>query len=87
MSAHSPGPWHIANHPDKAAHWQIIAAQGPLNVCPAIVHSLTDARLIAVAPDMLAALKLFVCDWHDEEGLVQALDVARAAIAKAEGKS
>lgn len=47
-----------------------------------------DARLIAAAPDMLAALKLFVHDygmWGQELQLTgNALRAARAAIAKAE---
>lgn len=48
-----------------------------------------NARLIAAAPDLLAALKLLVSDVADYEAWQRpchALDVANAAISKAEGK-
>lgn len=47
-----------------------------------------DGRLIAAAPDLLAALKLLVADVADYEAWERpchALDKARAVIAKAEG--
>jgi len=51
-----------------------------------------NARLIAAAPDLLAALKGIVAgvnDAHDSRPLIRAAEVraARAAIAKAEGTS
>lgn len=49
-----------------------------------------DARLIKAAPDLLAALKLLVADVADYEAWQRpchALDVARAAIEKAEPSS
>lgn len=46
-----------------------------------------NTRLIAAAPDLLRAAELIV-DWLDEEeGAHRLCDVARAAIAKAEGRS
>jgi hypothetical protein len=45
-----------------------------------IVFKGDDARLIAAAPDLLAALEMIVEQWDQK-----ALDVARAAIAKARG--
>lgn len=59
MSAHTPGPWkaHRTTHarsglPEFEIHW---SADGE---CVAeIVHGEADARLIALAPEMLEALK------------------------------
>lgn len=56
---------------------------------------LANARLIAAAPDLLAALRLLpldqtfedAADFKDNAGrFVAAMDAARTAIAKAEGK-
>jgi hypothetical protein len=50
-------------------------------------RELADARLIAAAPDLLAALQglLMAVDHDKARGLGQWTDPARAAIAKAEG--
>jgi hypothetical protein len=47
-----------------------------------------NARLIAAAPELLAALKSLLreVDEHHHGGALPAEDLARAAIAKAEGK-
>ena len=52
-----------------------------------------DARLIAAAPDLLAALKALL-GWNptcrsgiDDDAFGATIDAARAAIAKAEGKA
>ncbi len=46
---------------------------------------LQDARLIAAAPDMLAALQLISDGPHDAEAIADMLGQVRAAIAKATG--
>lgn len=66
---HTPGPWHIVAHLDEhdrrgrnvlvsehtpGAKFRVHAA----NFCPAYgIPQVADARLIAAAPDMLAALE------------------------------
>ena len=44
-----------------------------------------NARLIAAAPDLLAALQMHAAlpAWPDREALIKAMDATRAAIAKA----
>jgi hypothetical protein len=99
---HTPGPWQIAapkgngtahmiwrndEGPDSAAetntNHKIIARD---------VHNAGDARLIAAAPDLLAALKgLYETGAPDGLALtadeIQArFDAARAALAKTEGR-
>ena len=52
---HTPGPWWI--EAEESGTYAILAQQGPLEVCPAKAHSLTDARLIASAPELLKVLE------------------------------
>jgi hypothetical protein len=93
MSNHTPGPW-VFN--DEGEGIFIHAPQSRKYVCdvtvtnPVYAHpesaicnaeALTNARLIAAAPDMLAALKLAEQNAFDQT----ALAAIRAAIAKAQG--
>jgi hypothetical protein len=80
MSKHTPGPWHVANgvqirgQRDQIARvWMMRNGEGSAN-----------ARLIAAAPEMLAALRL-AQEWlqGSEPGRAQYLG---EVIAKAEGK-
>lgn len=91
MSGHTPGPWEIRTV-KQGYPYQIVAPNGThvrnvtrwaaLSV-PALPEGQANARLIAAAPDLLAACKLalesgeFLCG---EDGIV------KAAIAKAEGR-
>ena len=83
MSAHSPGPWKLGGHYDDT----VISVRGGVVVDD---PDLTDAdlRLIAAAPELLAALKDLIdridvtSYWH----LASSVDEAKAAIAKAEGQ-
>lgn len=99
---HTPGPWAVA-----ARKWQI-ATQGPATEWLATMpHSASDgfgltdvgeiaanARLIAAAPDLLAALKALqlqalqssVNDPSNEWGQ-EALAMTRAAISRATGEA
>ena len=92
--AHTKGPWHIAAHtaetPDSilpGCDWSVygsdekrtsVCFEGAWTECAA-----ANARLIAAAPDLLAALKVIV-----EVGGIgpdDMFDDARDAIARAEG--
>ena len=87
MSEHTPGPW-------KVADWGGLIYADPdhfITVAEACDHVDANLLLIAAAPDMLAALKeaLRLIELRDEwtfAGRYEALDVIRAAIAKAEGE-
>lgn len=92
---HTPGPWTVAPGRDKT-HPHNVESRSPdcegfdLARCVLI----DDARLIAAAPDLLAALQYalerFECipKDRDEYGIFKgAADMARAAIAKAEGQA
>jgi hypothetical protein len=94
MTQHTPGPWHPFN-----AGW-ITSARGPICAMYAMksgnyeddTEGLSNARLIAAAPELLEALKeladLFqdtlTGDYRPDSFTFQP---ARAAIAKAEGRT
>lgn len=91
MSTHTPGPWQITR--DKKYDQQRISS-GDLPV--AVTRAEANARLIAVAPDLLDLAKDIAGLDHcylaqGDKALQQALRewkaAARAAIAKAEGVS
>lgn len=89
---HTPGPWTVgaANDirtPDETRwftqRWNTTKTREALEA---------DARLIAAAPDLLTSLKdvLTICTMFDRANLKDMqgrFDSARAAIAKAEGRS
>lgn len=88
---HTPGPWYVAvGNIDGPCITGILA--GPVWVvgnieCP--IKNEADARLIAAAPEMLAALKqaqnaLYFAQNPESRGAAQ---VVGAAIAKAEGRT
>jgi hypothetical protein len=88
MRKHTPGPWVVYDDSNDGKTNRIeIAARG--KTVARIYHSvpaedLPNARLIAAAPELLAALKNLTTarDWNSYG---MALHNARAAIAKAEG--
>jgi hypothetical protein len=82
MSKRTPGPWDIIDQYIIAADESVICQWGS--------YSDANARLIAAAPDLLAALKALSAGLHDGIDMkanIKAAEVraARAAIAKAEG--
>jgi len=84
MAEHTPGPWTIYDQTDP--HHIKIKGQyadiGGAHVADILGEA--NARLIAAAPDLLAALKAFMhADGHDD--FEDEWPAARAAIAKAEG--
>lgn len=94
---HTPAPWHINPTNDSRTKYRIYAnPQGLSLICNAEGAMPTEtneanARLIAAAPELLAALE---CLTFTVDGLVSdkgqivkdALNIARAAIAKAKGE-
>lgn len=98
MEKHTPGPWRIS--PSGGLIQQVNG--GPLNcVCrgfgrddESFPNWQANARLIAAAPELLAALQAIVglnieqdgatCDWTE---LIFAIASARAAVAKATGQT
>lgn len=95
---HTPGPWYLrANrHPDSAGRqWGWVDATPPGSTQTSIPgvrvewvrgeNSEANARLIAAAPTMLEALKEI--DALPSFRLDEAGQIARAAIARAEGRS
>jgi hypothetical protein len=100
---HTPGPWHAIPvggakrgsivKPEEATHWNIynhhaFVAQVKRSGVREIIEA--DARLIAAAPDLLAALELMVSAWEARHGAPgmsnSAYMEARAAIARAKGE-
>lgn len=99
---HTPGPWK-ASKPYGLAHWNISVGQLCLANVPNFIGSAvtmehdgegeSNARLIASAPELLAALKnagnvlagLATGDLKEIRADSPALAQIRAAIAKAEG--
>ena len=86
---HTPGPWDaIPDCPEEGSgDWYVVADNEDVL---ARGSSEPDARLIAAAPDLLAALQWLAheascSDPSNSLLLGDALDKARAAIAKAEG--
>jgi len=81
VAGHTPGPWMIPSglSPDQ------IVGTCPVGVRIAVADDPRDARLIAAAPAMLAALK--ACVGSEGTGAQEwALKLARASIAQATGK-
>lgn len=87
---HTPGPWQIRQH-EKG--FVVFYSDGGIrsntaqcyssNVCEEHGSAEANARLIASAPDLLAALQeILIANDHNEE-LDKPLAEARAAIAKA----
>lgn len=93
MSKHTPGPW--GNHKWNSEEHQISALGGTVALINHDHSHISDeaadanARLIAAAPDLLAALHRavnhLIMDGVSCDDAPQALRQARAAIAKAEG--
>lgn len=90
---HTPGPWSTIKYIrttlvcDANGNW--IAAIKPVRKFGIAGDDAANARLIAAAPELLAALDAFT-QWNDrdqgEGKLEDALNKARAAIAKAKGE-
>jgi hypothetical protein len=93
--SHTPGPWKAqpAGYPTR--QWDIVADSGRRNVAETICDHEANARLIAAAPELLAACEgvLGVLNHGTptkEDGTPNThwkhIDIIRAAIAKATGE-
>jgi hypothetical protein len=100
---HTPGPWRWVPEPDTASPWRdygdLYSASSEVVLSGwendfeggVRVNSHADARLIAAAPEMLAALESAadelerLMSWHGTEVWPSVLRDARAAIAKVRG--
>jgi hypothetical protein len=86
---HTPGPWQV-NHEDPT---QVCDADGEVRGCSPIAHCTVgtmaerkaNAKLIAAAPEMLAALLAMQAFIEGEPDAVEPFGLIRAAIAKATG--
>lgn len=105
MTKHTPGPWHIRTNRHTSTDgrpWGWLDAAppgGPQRNIPGVQVTWTrgesseaNARLIAAAPDLLAALQVVLRDYaavHDigDIEMQPAIYQARAAIAKATGEN
>jgi hypothetical protein len=100
MTAHSQGPWRVVFSKKNGAALSIQSSEGwdvPGAVCavvrqngigmPACNIGKANARLIAAAPDMLAALQYVSRHGHDVALPSDFAGIVEAAIAKAEGQS
>ena len=88
MSAgHTPGPWDYPGRFNKMTGcWPVNLPSGQIEV--RTDNGVQDARLIAAAPELLAALEaaLPAVQYYDEhEGAFATLSMVRAAIDKAKG--
>lgn len=86
---HTPGPWYTTAKGNK---YQAQIAQEPTGKTISVTYTGNDAdaRLIAAAPDLLAALEALVSIIYSEQpnpsvSLRALIPQARAAIAKAKG--
>ena len=81
---HTPGPWHVEDSFVLSSQRECVAqVGGPINRTPT---SDANARLIAAAPELLAALSdlVAICDGRLPEKRLP-IEAARAAKAKATG--
>lgn len=87
------GPWSMAGrfNPDSPSEtvwvWGPTPAGAQSGVVVAQGVRRADAHLIAAAPDMYAALECMMREAERDGDKYPALDVARAALAKARGES
>ena len=94
---HTPGPWLNGGSAKDGefTNWFVSAPPNCIAVCPERDGSSeANARLIAAAPELLAACRE-VAEWHDlvkqnypdMAGLLRGLEAGAKAIAKAEGRA
>lgn len=90
MSAYTPGPWKVEpyGYEEREKRFDVVTADNGIRRIASLVRtadSKANARLIAAAPDLLQLARLVV-EMHLPPTHADIKDVARAAIAKAEGR-
>ena len=96
-SKHTPGPWEPYRNP---SYWEVRAKGGEVaSICPSkysfgIDAEIANARLIAAAPDLLAALEeireaseIVLGSDDPEAALARIYDLANIAASKAKGEA
>ena len=89
--SHTPGPWILDNAKDDYGDrtWEVSSQEGTYMAYGIPWHRLDDARLVAAAPELLAASRLAnqeLIDLGVGSSGSPALVALWAAIAKAEGR-
>lgn len=95
MNAHTPGPWFVRGQqkgmeaycPTRHIY---SAAEGNTGCIAGVTGSMANARLIAAAPELLAALERLESGirlWISRGVSDEDMALARAAIAKARGEA
>ena len=87
QAQHTPGPWESVSNIVRTARSSDGSGGFLVAECPASIgNRLEDARLIAAAPELLAALNAMLTHMgmDEDEWNKPTFDQARAAIAKAE---
>jgi hypothetical protein len=88
MSKHTPGPWCAMSNAVYSDDTAVCMITSYRDMTP---RQTANARLIAAAPDLLAALWGMVTSFHAVEWMEphmrESADKARAAIAKATGEA
>ncbi len=93
MNAHTPAPWYALTDgvADAAIGYRAIIGGDGYTVCNPSPMGEANARLIAAAPDLLAALQMVAGIWsHDQTANIDPespLAKVRAAIKKATGEN
>lgn len=83
MSEHTPGPWHVERG-ERLIHTKAIVIHGPNyqqagDLGPVAFATAPNARLIAAAPDLLAALQDLYDDWPGPDTETLAAETLAAA--------
>ncbi len=93
QTTHTPGPWRLDNSAEYTEQGVFGIEQDEEQIIAAVfvdnlpITGPANARLIAAAPDLLAALIRLTCEAERRAGVPKAeIAAARATIYKAEGK-
>ena len=89
MSAHTPAPWTASDNAIYGSNGLIKPLIAFLDDRFADEETANNARLIAAAPDALAALRNVIASYraNDPDSMANAVNDAEAAIAKATGEA